>query len=139
MPVAVPGLEHREAAVAQAGPILLDSIKKMSVKDAKDILTRIKEEAKNVAKSRRDMITPKPMEVDQVEAGEEYYDEEGTNQEDEHEVYYVGKGSNHGTAKGAKGKGKGKGAKKGKARDTSPNAYEKMPRRRDGNGEKPKG
>lgn len=28
-----------EAAVAQAGPILLDSIKKMSVKDAKDILT----------------------------------------------------------------------------------------------------
>lgn len=28
-----------EAAVAQAGPILLDSIRKMSVKDAKDILT----------------------------------------------------------------------------------------------------
>ena len=28
-----------EAAVAQAGPILMDSIKKMSVKDAKDILT----------------------------------------------------------------------------------------------------
>ena len=32
------------------------------------ILGKIKEEVKNIAKSRRDMIIPKPMEVDKVKA-----------------------------------------------------------------------
>ena len=81
--------------------------------DATTILTKIKEEVKNVAKSRRDMITPRPMEVDQVAAGEEdqQYSEEYPNQDGEVEVNYVGKGGgNYYYAKGSKGKGKGKGA-----------------------------
>ena len=81
--------------------------------DATTILTKIKEEVKNVAKSRRDMITPKPMEVDQVaaEGEDQQYGEEYPNQDGELEVNYVGKGGgNYYSAKGSKGKGKGKGA-----------------------------
>ena len=65
--------------------------------DAKLIFARIKEETKNVAKARRDMIVPKPMEVDEVkkEAEEE--------EEEEMETNFVG---NTNTQKG-KGKGAG--------------------------------
>ena len=74
--------------------------------DAALILGKVKEEVKNIAKSRRDMITPKMMEVDKVWAEwkeeEEPRDENDDSREDEGEVCYVGKGD--------KGKGKGKGA-----------------------------
>ncbi len=36
--------------------------------DAAAIFGRVKEEVKNIAKSRRCMITPKPMEMDKVKA-----------------------------------------------------------------------
>jgi hypothetical protein len=39
---------------------------KVREKDAGDILMRVKEEVKNIAKSRREMHGPKPMEVDRV-------------------------------------------------------------------------
>ncbi len=62
------------------------------------ILTEIKEEAKSIAKSRRDMIAPKPMEADKVRTEQaeetEEYDCEGENfTEEEGEVCYVGKES----------------------------------------------
>jgi hypothetical protein len=80
--------------------------------DATTILTKIKEEVKNVAKSRRDMITPRPMEVDQVAADEEEqeYHEYDMNHEGDLEVNFVGKGGGNYNSKGFKGKGKGKGA-----------------------------
>ena len=73
--------------------------------DAKDIYTKIKEEVKNVAKSRRDMATPRPMEVDNVEAEWNWWDyekmtEDGDQETAECDINYIGKG--------AKGKGKGK-------------------------------
>ena len=74
--------------------------------DAAVILGRVKEEVKNIAKSRRDMVTPKPMEVDKVnaewdgEADQDNYEEEDFKEDGE--VCFVGKG-----------KGKGKGAFKG--------------------------
>ena len=54
--------------------------------DAKLIFTKIREETKNVAKSRRDMATPKPMEVDEVTRKEE----EETEAPEECETNYVG-------------------------------------------------
>ena len=68
--------------------------------DAKNILTRLKEEVKNIAKSRREMQTPKPMEVDKIAVTEheEQEQEEGDGYGD---INYVGQN---------KGKGKGKGA-----------------------------
>ena len=79
--------------------------------DATTILTKIKEEVKNIAKSRRDMVTPKPMEVDNIQAdwqgwgpSEEWQEEQAPSDEGqesaEFDINYVGKG--------AKGKGKGK-------------------------------
>ena len=69
-------------------------------KDATIIYGKVREEVKNVAKSRRDMATPKPMEVDKVcvDWGGSVEEEE---EQDEGEINFVGKGS--------KGKGKGKG------------------------------
>ena len=80
---------------------------KVKESDAMTIFNKVKEEVKNIAKSRRDMCTPKAMEVDKVWAAESWEDdykedhEEG--HEDEGEVNLVGKGY-------PKGKGKGKGA-----------------------------
>ena len=75
--------------------------------DAMTIFSKIKEEVKNIAKSRRDMSTPRPMEVDKVWAeqpwDDDYDEDQDEHHEDEGEVNYVGKG-------GHKGKGKGKGA-----------------------------
>ena len=88
-------------------------------KQAETIYTKARDDVKNIAKSRRDMVTPKPMEVDQVQAQAEYWDawqwagglgeepqesigEEGAGGEnhDENNINYVGND--------AKGKGKGK-------------------------------
>ena len=76
--------------------------------DAAAIYGRVKEEMKNIAKSRRDMVTPKPMEVDHVQTDWSWwscdgYEEEQVHDEGEQEealqgINYVGKG---------KGKGKG--------------------------------
>jgi hypothetical protein len=79
--------------------------------DATLILTKIKEEVKNVAKSRRDMVTPRPMEVDNIQAewygwgpSQDWHEEQAPSEEGqegtEFDINYVGKG--------AKGKGKGK-------------------------------
>ena len=79
--------------------------------DATLILTKIKEEVKNVAKSRRDMVTPRPMEVDNIQAewygwgpSHDWHEEQAPSEEGqegtEFDINYVGKG--------AKGKGKGK-------------------------------
>ena len=76
--------------------------------DAAIIYGKVKEEVKNIAKSRREMITPKPMEVDKVQAdwnwwnGDEEQKTEDQEEEEENEINFVGKGT--------KGKGKGKGA-----------------------------
>ena len=76
---------------------------KANEQDAAAILTRLKEEVKNIAKSRREMQLPKPMEVDEVMSGEsgEQEDEQGWGEESEENIYQVGQ---------SKGKGKGKGA-----------------------------
>ena len=76
--------------------------------DALSIYGKVKEEVKNIAKSRRDMITPRPMEVDRVQTdwsswGGDWHEEEqvhneGEQEEVEQDINYVGKG---------KGKGKG--------------------------------
>ncbi len=73
--------------------------------DAVSILGKIKEEVNMIAKSRRDVVTPKPMEFDKVrsaQAGEvEQYDYEGGDfTEEDVEVCYVGRGN--------KGQGKGR-------------------------------
>ena len=81
--------------------------------DAATILGKIKEEVKNVAKSRREMVTPKPMEVDWIQAkgrwcdawDEEDPDGEEPELQEENEINYVG---NYVLGKGVKGKGKGK-------------------------------
>ena len=44
-------------------------------KEAEHIYVKVKEEIKNIAKSRRDMITRKPMEVDRVQAEWKWWDE----------------------------------------------------------------
>ena len=58
--------------------------------DAAMILGKVKEEVKNIAKSRRDMITPKMMEVEKVWAEwkeqEEPHDENDDSKEDEGDV-----------------------------------------------------
>ena len=72
------------------------------------IYGKVKEEAKNIAKSRREMITPKPMEVDRVQTDWAWWNDEAKETEnyeedvetDENHINYVGKG---------KGKGKGNG------------------------------
>ena len=46
-------------------------------KDATIIYGKVREEVKKVAKSRRDMATPKPMEVDKVYAAWDGWTEEG--------------------------------------------------------------
>ena len=84
--------------------------------DAENTYSKVREEIKNIAKSRRDMVTPKPMEVDQVyrnhywtESGKqepkvdvdaEDGDKDDEDWEDENNINYVGKGD--------KGKGKGR-------------------------------
>lgn len=99
------------------------------------IYSRVKEEIKNIAKSRRDMNTPKPMEVDRVQAAnwewwqwpgergdeeEEKKEDKEEGQEEENNVHYVGKGKGkgqcwtcgafgHRAAECPKGKGKGHG------------------------------
>ena len=70
-------------------------------KEAALIYLKVKEDVKNVAKSRRDMVTPKPMEVDNIQAdwwGTGPYEEwqEGQAPADEEEgaefdINYVGK------------------------------------------------
>ena len=70
-----------------------DKVKEM---DAAVIFGRIKEEVKNIAKFRRDMIIPKPMEVDKVkaewdvEAELNYYAAE--DMDEDNAVCIVGKG-----------------------------------------------
>ena len=74
------------------------------------IYAKVKEDVKNIAKSRRDMVTPKPMEVDNIQAewygwgtSEEWQEEQAPDEgqeSTEFDINYVGKG--------AKGKGKGK-------------------------------
>ena len=66
--------------------------------DAKLIFSRIREEVKNVAKSRRDMASPKPMEVDEVTGELRAKDEADDNLPEPQDVNYVGNG---------KGKGRG--------------------------------
>ena len=66
--------------------------------DAATIYGRVKEEVKNIAKSRREMITPKPMEVDKAQADWNWWDgdeeEKTQDQEDaENDVNFVGKGT----------------------------------------------
>ena len=75
-------------------------------KEAENIYVKVKEEIKNIAKSRRDMITPKPMEVDKIKAewADEAEQEEDHEAETEGDICAVGKGFK------CKGKGKGKGA-----------------------------
>ena len=83
--------------------------------EAKQLYTKIKAQLRNIAKARREMAGPKPMEVDhvaawgewpggwsgecgdQVETEEDHYDEKGG---DEAHVQYIGKG---GGKKGGKG------------------------------------
>ena len=67
--------------------------------EAAVIYGKVKEEVKNIAKSRREMITPKPMEVDRVQTDWAWNDEakETENYEedvetDENQINYVGKG-----------------------------------------------
>ena len=70
------------------------------------IYTKVKEDVKNIAKSRRDMVTPKPMEVDNIHAdwymwgassGEEWQEEQAPAEEGqegtEFDINYVGKGT----------------------------------------------
>ena len=77
--------------------------------EAAAIYGKVKEEVKNIAKSRREMITPKPMEVDGVHTDWAWWNDEAKETTDNHEqeletdenrINYVGKG---------KGKGKNKG------------------------------
>ena len=69
--------------------------------EAAAICGKVKEEVKNIAKSRREMITPKPMEVDRVqtnwarwndEAKETTDNHEQEHETDENQVNYVGQG-----------------------------------------------
>ena len=62
----------------------------------------IKEEVKNIAKSRREMSTAKPMEVDTIYGKVEMDWDDGNEDEEEAEIDYIGR-------LGEKGKGKGKG------------------------------
>lgn len=81
--------------------------------EAAVVFEKVREEVKNIAKSRRDMVTPKPMEVDRIQAEGgwwntgaycEYCKEEEEEPEHVvHEIDFVGKGS----------KGIGKGMFKG--------------------------
>ena len=74
--------------------------------EAAAICGKVKEEVNNVAKSRREMITPKPMEVDRVQIDWAWWNDEAKETEnyeedvetDENQINYVGKG---------KGKGQG--------------------------------
>jgi hypothetical protein len=78
----------------------------MKETDALIIYNKVREEVKNIAKSRRDMSNPRPMEVDRVQVekkwwADEFDDEEGAvDGEQEHDINYVGKG---GGKKGGKG------------------------------------
>eukprot|EP00974_Lingulodinium_polyedra_P069650 6741598-Lingulodinium_polyedra.AAC.1 len=70
--------------------------------DAAIIYNKVKEEVKNIAKSRREMINPKPMDVDEVRADWNWCGdgrgEEATEgqEEDENDINYVGKGKGKG-------------------------------------------
>ena len=89
--------------------------------EAEKIYGKVREEVKNIAKSRRDMITPKPMEVDRVQG--QYYpttdwgwwdqnpakneeeaaeEQDGEENDNENNINFIG-------GKGGKAKGKGKG------------------------------
>ena len=75
--------------------------------EAMMIFSKIREEVKNVAKSRRDMITPKPMEVDNVydewswwggpgTAADSNVENNETDEAEEYGVNYIGKGKGKG-------------------------------------------
>ncbi len=77
--------------------------------EAAALLTKIKSNVRNVAKARREMAGPRPMEVDRVSAWEDWGDEWGDGNEGEenggeekgeYDIRYVGKG---GGKKGGKG------------------------------------
>ena len=86
----------------------------VSKEEAVNIYIKVRDEVKNIAKSRRDMITPKPMEVDHVQANWGWWEDEGKEElagddarerdEHENEINFVGNFA----GKGYKGKGKGK-------------------------------
>ena len=99
-----------------------------SDQEAAKVYTQVRDEVKNIAKSRREMITPKPMDVDEVKAGWEEGGDEDQGDED-HNINFVGKGKGkgkcwtcgevgHRAAECQKGgwnnKGKGKGMQFGK-------------------------
>ena len=78
---------------------------KVKESDAMTIFNKVKEEVKNIAKSRRDICTPQAMAVDNVWAEsweDDYKEDREEGHEDEGEVNLVGK-------ENPKGKGKGKG------------------------------
>ena len=75
----------------------------LSEQQSDDILVKIKADIKNMAKSRREMITPKPMECDNVvEKSPEEEQQEQWQAEDEEWVNSVGKGNFKGKGKGGK-------------------------------------
>ena len=71
---------------------------KVKESDAAMIFVRVKEDVKNLANSRRDMVNPKPMDVDKIAAEwnnadeSNYYEEEKFDVEKD-EVCYVAKGA----------------------------------------------
>ena len=115
---------------------------------AAELLTKIKSNVRNVAKARREMTGPRPMEVDRVSAWEEWggdwgveneAEENGEDEKGEYDIRYVGKGGGKKGGKGfqgncyvcgefghsqwdcGKGKSKGKGYSKGYGKDHSYN------------------
>ena len=83
--------------------------------EAASIYHSVKEDVKNIAKSRRDMSMPKPMEVDRVRAdwgwwcggwndedeeNNEYKDKDKELQTEEKDVNFIGKGKSKGKGKG---------------------------------------
>ena len=53
--------------------------------EAATIFCKVKDEVKNIAKSRRELIIPKPMEVDRVQTDWTWWDDDAKEMTDNHE------------------------------------------------------